>query len=85
LQQCANSSITVGKGGDSYLWRLEALVEDDNMLTQRARQEDSGGWRCQHALAHAANLIVETWACGYSLENEGAAVAAAMITNAAKK
>lgn len=82
---CAGGSLSIDDLGDSYVWTIDELTVDDTMLTQRATQEDAEGWACQHALAAVANLTVETWACGYHITDEAAAIASAMIANAAEK
>ena len=54
------------------------------MITQMTSQEGADGWACQHALSLVSNLTVEVWSCGYSITDEAAQIAGAMIENAAK-
>ncbi len=54
------------------------------MITQATSQEGADGWACQHALSVVSNLTVEVWACGYSITDEAAEIATAMVENAAK-
>lgn len=81
-ENCANDAIGVGDG--DYLWELEDVETGDQLITQMTRQEGADGWACQHALSFVSNLTVEAWACGYSITNEAADIANAMIENAAK-
>ena len=82
-QDCAHGTVTTGDG--EYAWQLEDVTVDDALLTQRATQEGADGWACQHALSVVSNLTVEAWACGYSITDEAAEIATAMIENAATK
>lgn len=83
LQDCANDAIAVGDG--DYLWALEDVEVGDTTITQMASQEGADGWACQHALSVVSNVTVEAWACGYSITDEAAEMASAMIENAAAK
>ncbi len=80
-QDCADSAIAVGDG--DYLWALEGVEVGDSMITQMASQEGADGWACQHALSLVSNVTVEAWACGYSITDEAAEIATAMVDNAA--
>lgn len=80
-QDCANSAIAVGEG--DYLWELDDVGVGDTLITQMTTQEGADGWACQHALSVVSNLTVEAWACGYSISDEAAEIADAMIQNAA--
>lgn len=80
-QDCANAAIGVGEG--DYLWELGDAGVGDTLITQRTTQEGADGWACQHALSVVSNLTVEVWACGYSISDEAAEIADAMIQNAA--
>lgn len=82
-RDCANATITTGDG--DYVWELDAAAVDDTLLTQRVTQDGADGWACQHALSVVSNLTVEAWACGYSISDEAAEIAAAIIENAAMK
>ncbi|MDZ4267554.1 MAG: sensor domain-containing protein [Mycobacterium sp.] len=82
-QDCANNAVGVGEG--DYLWELDDVKVSDTMITQMTTQEGADGWACQHALSLVSNLTVEAWACGYSITDEAAEIADAMIENAAAK
>jgi hypothetical protein len=84
-EDCANYSITVDDGSDSYLWQLEGVTADDTLLAQTSVQEDADGWGCQHALSVVSNVTVEAWACGYTIADEATTIATDMVANAAKK
>jgi hypothetical protein len=81
-QDCANAAIAVGEG--DYLWLLGDVGVGDTLITQRTTQEGADGWACQHALSVVSNVTVEAWACGYSITDEAAEIADAMIQNAAE-
>jgi hypothetical protein len=82
-QDCAAGAITVDDGTSSYLWELDEVVADDAMISQITTQEDAEGWGCQHAMSVVSNLIVEAWACSYSIADEAATIATDMVANAA--
>jgi hypothetical protein len=84
-QKCAESSLAVDTEDTSSLWEFEKVTEGDGLITQIARQEDADGWGCQHALAVASNLTVETWVCAYSLGDEASAMAIDILNNAAAR
>ena len=62
----------------------QPLDAGDTLLTQMTTQEGADGWACQHALSLVSNVTVEAWACGYSITDEAAEMANAMVENAAK-
>ncbi len=70
-------SETATTGGSSL-----TSTTSESMITQMTRQEGAGGWACQHALSPVANVTVEAWACGYTVTDEAARIAAAMVQNA---
>ncbi|MGP4055749.1 sensor domain-containing protein [Mycobacterium sp. 4D054] len=82
-QECANAAITVGDG--DYLWELDDVEAGDTLITQLTTQEGADGWACQHALSVVSNLTAEVWACGYSITDEAAEIASAMVENAAAR
>ncbi|MGH3675868.1 MAG: sensor domain-containing protein [Mycobacterium sp.] len=84
-EKCSGSSISVDTESSSSLWEIEDVTAEDSVITQMTKQEDADGWECQHALAVASNLTAETWACGYIIIDEAAAIAVDMVTKAAKK
>jgi hypothetical protein len=84
-QKCAGSSVSVDDGTATYLWQIDSLTAEDNLITQMTAQEDAQGWGCQHAMSVVSNVIIEAWACGYSIKDEAATLANEMTDNAAKK
>lgn len=84
-QSCENSSIDVDRDDVHATWDVGPVDLSDEVLTQGIEQQDAGGWGCQHAMASAANLIVEVWACSDSIGDEAKAIATDMLKNAAKK
>ena len=84
-QDCAGDSIVVSGDDSTYLWEIDDVTAEDNLIAQKSTQEDVEGWECQHALSFVSNLTVEAWACGYSIRDEAATIADKMIANAARK
>jgi hypothetical protein len=84
-QDCANYAVSVNDGDKSYVWQLEDVTVEDTILTQFTTQDGADGWGCQHALSPAANVIVEAWACSYSIGDEAVTIATNMVANASKK
>jgi hypothetical protein len=84
-EKCAGSSLAVDTEDTSSLWEFGDVSSGDGLITQMATQEDADGWGCQHALAAASNLTVETWVCAYSVSEEAATMAIDIINNAADK
>lgn len=84
-ENCANSTVAVDDSGSSYLWDLGDVAVDDALITQLTTQQDADGWACQHALSVVSNLTVEVWACGYTIGDEAATIAADMVANAARR
>ena len=83
-KDCGGYSISVEDAESTYLWEIDDVTAEDNLITQMTTQEDADGWACQHALSVVSNLTVEAWACGYSIRDEAATIANEMIANAAK-
>jgi len=84
-QGCAGYSVSVDNDTATYLWQIDSLTSEDNLITQMTAQEDAEGWGCQHAMSVVSNVIIEAWACGYSIKDEAATLANEMTANAAKK
>lgn len=85
LKTCEGTSIDIDHDDVHSTWDIGDADTAAEILTQTAEQQDAGGWGCQHALASAANLIVETWACSDSIGDEAKSIATEMLKNAAKK
>ncbi len=73
------------EAGSTYLWQLDDVKAEDNLISQLTAQKDARGWACQHALSVVSNLTVEAFACGYSIRDEAATMANEMIANATKE
>jgi hypothetical protein len=84
-EKCSDSSVSVDDADASYLWQIDKVSSQDNLITQATAQEDAGGWACQHALSVVSNVTVEAWACSYDVKDEAATIANDMVANAAKK
>jgi outer membrane murein-binding lipoprotein Lpp len=84
-QGCSGYSVSVDDAAATYLWLIDSLTADDRLITQMTAQEDAKGWACQHAMSVVSNVIIEAWACGYTINDQGALIATDMVANAAKK
>ncbi|GFG50892.1 sensor domain-containing protein [Mycolicibacterium agri] len=84
-QKCAGTSLAVDTENTSSLWEFDDVDSGAGMITQMTIQEDADGWGCQHALAVASNITVETWACGYGVSQEAATMAIDIMDTAAAK
>jgi hypothetical protein len=82
---CAGYSVSVDDADATYLWQIDTVTAEDSVITQMTTQEDADGWACQHSLSTVSNVIVEAWACGYSIQDEATTMANEMVANAAKK
>ncbi|MDO3640148.1 sensor domain-containing protein [Mycolicibacterium arseniciresistens] len=78
---CAGDVIAIGAGATTYLWELQDIRDAQGILAQTSSQEDSGGWSCQHAISAVSNVVVEAWACGYTISDQAVDVATALIAN----
>lgn len=83
-QKCAASSLAVETADTSSLWRFGDVSGGDDLISQTATQEDADGWGCQHALAAASNMTVETWVCAYNRADEAVTMAIDIVNNAVK-
>lgn len=83
-KNCANSSVTVDNSGSSYLWALGDVTVEESLIAQLTTQQDAQGWACQHALSVVSNLIIEAWACGFTITDEAATIATEMMGKAAE-
>ncbi len=61
-----------------------ADTDGAHLITQMTTQQGADGWECQHALSAVSNATLEVWACGYSINDEAAEIASAMVRNAGK-
>lgn len=84
-QNCAGTPVAIFSGDEAYVWDLDDVIAEDALITQLTTQDDADGWACQHALAVASNLTVETWACGYTITDEAETIAREMLANAARR
>ncbi|MCV6983122.1 sensor domain-containing protein [Mycolicibacterium pulveris] len=84
-QNCAGTPVAIFSDDEAYFWDLDDVLTEDALITQMTTQDDADGWACQHALAVASNLTVETWACGYTIIDEAETIAREMLANAARR
>lgn len=84
-EQCGGSAVASDSSDSSYIWEIDDVDVKDELITQVIRQEESGGWECQHALSAVSNVTIETWACADGINDEAVDIAQKLIANAAKK
>lgn len=82
---CAHTTVETEEGDSAYGWDVGAVATNDTLITQTITQKGAGGWACQHGLGVVSNLVVETFACGNDISNEGETVAKGIIAKATKK
>jgi hypothetical protein len=83
-ERCTGQTIRM-QGEPPGTWRPEAVNVQENLIAQYSSQIDGAeGWGCQHVLATAINLIVETQACGHSVTDQAVTMAKRMIAQATK-
>lgn len=82
-QKCENASVDVDSGSNVSTWDVGAPGTSAAILTQLVTQRDVPDWRCQHALTSTSNVVIEVWACGRGIVDQGHALAAEMVKNAA--
>ena len=61
---CIGKHVTIDEDDNEFAFSIEGIGITGRMMTQTSRQDDSGGWACQHALGAVTNHIVEVAACG---------------------
>ncbi|BBX01768.1 sensor domain-containing protein [Mycolicibacterium moriokaense] len=84
-ESCANYTVSVDDGGNTYDWELGEVTAKDNLITQLTIQSDADGWGCQHALSPVSNITVEVWACSYDIGDEAATIVNDVVANVTKK
>lgn len=85
LQECANLDVATGADDDELTtWLVGDLQQaDDRIITQVIEQQASSDWTCQHALGVVSNVLVEGFACGNEVSDEGEQVVYKLLENAA--
>ncbi|MEW2482980.1 sensor domain-containing protein [Mycobacterium sp. NPDC049093] len=81
-QECAGRTISIGTGDAATHWDIDDVVADRSLFTQFSTEQQQTEWPCDHALAVAANVVLETWACGVGI---GGSQAAALALHMADK
>ena len=79
---CIGKSVMVNDGEYEYRWQFEGISTVDGTVSQTARQDDSDGWKCQHALSAVGSYVLEASACGISLQDEAVAIVHGLAANA---
>lgn len=81
-QRCENATVDVATGNNVSTWDVGAPGLSGAIMTQMVSQRNAADWRCQHALSAVSNVVVEVWACGRGIVDQGHAIAAEMVKNA---
>jgi hypothetical protein len=80
-EDCIGKSVVVDDGEYEFNWIFEGISIDNGTISQKARQTDSDGWACDHAMAAAADVVVEASVCGPELQDEAVAVVGKLVGN----
>lgn len=80
-QECVDREVSVFDGEYVVTWAFEAMTVADTMISQSARQLDSGGWTCQHAMSAVSEVVVEASACTMTPNDEGITIVEALVKN----
>jgi hypothetical protein len=78
---CIGKTVVVDDGEYEFNWQFEGIASVDGTITQTARQTDSDGWACQHALSVAESYVLEASACGSALQDEATTVVGRLAAN----
>lgn len=84
-EKCGGTSIDIDNSDVHSTWKIDQANVTGDILTQQSTQRNAGGWGCQHALTSVSNLVVESWACSNSINDEAQRIASEMLKNAATK
>jgi hypothetical protein len=80
-QECVDREVSVFDGEYVVTWAFEAMTVTDTMISQSARQLDSGGWTCQHAMSAVSDVVVEASACTMTPNDEAITIVEALVKN----
>ncbi|CAN5840160.1 sensor domain-containing protein [soil metagenome] len=78
---CIGKTVLVDDGDYEFRWQFEGIASVDGTVSQTARQTDSDGWACQHALSAVDAYVVEATVCGSELKEEAVAVVGRLVAN----
>ncbi|BBX61694.1 hypothetical protein MSAS_08680 [Mycobacterium saskatchewanense] len=73
---CNGRSITTTTPNQKpQTWWVATVGRQDGMLASFTTREGARGWGCQHALIARNNVVVDVEACGFSVMQQGSAIA----------
>ncbi|MEE6177287.1 sensor domain-containing protein [Mycobacterium sp. 050134] len=73
---CNGRSITTTTANQKpQTWWVATVGRQDGMLTAFTTREGARGWGCQHALTARNNVVVDVEACGFTVMQQGSAIA----------
>jgi hypothetical protein len=78
--KCTGTLITFGDNNELQQWNVTDVTEGGSIISQTSTPSGSAAGGCHHAMAAAANVIVETWACGESVTDEAVTIADDIVT-----
>lgn len=73
--KCQGTLITFSDSDEVQVWNLTDVTVDGSTISQMSTPGADNAGGCHHAMAVAANVIVETWACGNSVTDEAVTIA----------
>lgn len=82
--ECGGFSIAVDDPEGSYIWKVDDPGSEGDVITQVVTQEDAGGWDCQHTLTSVSNVVVETMACAFGIDDEALTMSADIVDRVVK-
>ncbi|MGV9803650.1 sensor domain-containing protein [Mycobacterium sp. NPDC003449] len=82
---CVGSIVTYDSQNLPLRWTVGEVTATDSSIGQMSTPEGSVGGGCHHAMSAAANVIVETWACGDDIVDQADTMARAIVARIDEK
>ena len=79
---CAGRAITESINGSAIHWTFGNVVGDVPTITQANTRPESGTWSCQRVLHAVWNLVIDVFACGFQVTDQGRQIADKMAGKA---
>lgn len=71
-QHCARQRVRYkAEGHQAQTWSVGIPAEDGPDIVVRNSQEAGDGYACQHAMRVVGNVVVDAWACGNDITEQG--------------
>lgn len=79
--KCQGTLLTFSDNDEVQAWNVTDVTVDGSTISQTSTPGGASAGGCHHAMATAANVIVETWACGESVTDEAVTIANDIVAN----